>query len=229
MLTRYLIRHGLSQSNVGMPTLHPEIVELTRLGYEQAECIARFLETQASPDLIVNSSYKRSRQTTEPTLYRFPTVRHEEWQVQEFTYISSWHNEPSTLEERRPMVEAYWDMAEPALVDGPGSESFEQFIARVNEANALLMHRRENTVAMFSHELFICAFVWLLQNKQSTRKLDQEDMRNFRRFHLSHRVSNGAIIRLELDDNHVWRVCETITSHIDELQKVPAGKVMSTI
>ncbi|HVB75881.1 MAG TPA: hypothetical protein VNE38_20210, partial [Ktedonobacteraceae bacterium] len=53
---------------------------------------------------------------------------------------------------------------------------------------------------------------------QSTRKLDQEDMRNFRRFHLSHRVSNGAIIRLELDDNHEWQIQEKITSHLSGLR-----------
>ncbi len=57
----------------------------------------------------------------------------EEWPVQEFTYLSAWCDEQTTIEERRPVVDLYWEMSEPDLVDGPACESFKEFIRRVRD------------------------------------------------------------------------------------------------
>ncbi len=109
MRTILLIRHGESESNVGSPTSFPETIPLTSLGREQAKRIAEYLKSQFSLDLIITSSYQRAKQTAELTMLSFPSVPEEEWPVKEFTYLSSVHGENSTIDERRPLVEAYWN------------------------------------------------------------------------------------------------------------------------
>src|SRR5690242_9637514 len=127
-----LIRHGESRSNAGLPTSRPEDVALTDLGIEQAKCIAEYLAYEVPPDLIVTSCYKRTKQTAVPTKLRFLSVREEEWPVHEFTYLSREEMRAlSTRWQRRPLVNVYWELCDPELVDGPGSESFEKFIERV--------------------------------------------------------------------------------------------------
>jgi broad specificity phosphatase PhoE len=81
------------------------------------------------PDLLVISSFRRSRETAEPTINALgdePTV--EEWPVHEFTYVASWRNEYTTVEKRKLIVDLFWDIADPIRSDGPGAESFQEFI-----------------------------------------------------------------------------------------------------
>jgi len=199
MPTIFLIRHGESQSNVGLPTLSPEIVELTDKGWKQAKAIAQFLqEAQLIPDLIVTSSYLRTKQTAAPTTLAFSSIPEEQWSVQEFTYLSMWHEENSTTEDRRETVKAYWDLSDPSYVDNPkpGSpipESFKQFIARVREVRERLEKTELETIAVFSHEQFISALSWLSQ--QDLVDLSQVAMRDFRAFLKANPVPNGAIIQ----------------------------------
>lgn len=197
MSTILLIRHGESRSNAGLPTLRPEDVALTDLGIEQAKCIAEYLAYQAPPNLIVTSSYKRTKQTAVPTMLRFLSVREEEWPVHEFTYLSREEIRAfSTRWQRRPLVDVYWELCDPELVDGPGSESFEQFIKRVQG----VMERfekldKDQTIAVFSHEQFICAVYWLLECQPEC--LSSETMRDFKDFLSEHSIPNGGFLRLQ--------------------------------
>ena len=102
----FLIRHGESQSNAGLATTEPKAVELTSLGHQQATQIAAFLKEYTSLNLIVTSAYLRTKQTATPTKEIFHKSA-EEWEVQEFTYLSSMHQEQSTTEDRKPLVELY--------------------------------------------------------------------------------------------------------------------------
>ena len=63
----FLIRHGESQSNAGLPTTSPNNVALTPQGRQQARHVADFLKFYPSLDLIVTSPYLRAKQTAEPT------------------------------------------------------------------------------------------------------------------------------------------------------------------
>jgi probable phosphoglycerate mutase len=68
----WLIRHGQSESNAGLPTNGPAVTPLTAIGREQAERVAgAFTEP---PALIVASPFIRARQTAEPTRRCFPAV-----------------------------------------------------------------------------------------------------------------------------------------------------------
>src|SRR5690349_13378284 len=94
----WLVRHGESESNAGLPTICPEKVALTDSGIGQAECVAHFLAYEGPPDLIVASSYQRTRQTSVPTKLRFPLADEQVWLVHEFTYLSEEEfREPSSV------------------------------------------------------------------------------------------------------------------------------------
>ena len=192
-----LIRHGESESNIGLPSLSPELVPLTPNGRFQAKCIAQRLEAQR-PDLIVISSFLRSKETAEPAqkLLNVPIVV--DLLVHEFTYLASWRNEYSTTEDRKPIVETYWEIAEPHLLDGPGAESFQQFIKRVWDVKEQLRASQYQRIAVFTHEQFILAFRWLLEQERDSSYVDQDDMRDFRRYLLENPVPNGKMIPIEL-------------------------------
>src|SRR5690348_14946487 len=104
----FLIRHGESEANAGLATTHPKDVKLTSRGHEQARQIATFLGEYTSLNLIVTSSYLRTKQTAEPTKKKFLFETAEEWEVQEFTYLAPRYLGHSTINERRPLVDAYW-------------------------------------------------------------------------------------------------------------------------
>jgi probable phosphoglycerate mutase len=103
----FLIRHGESESNAGLPSADPGSAPLTADGHRQAGQIARVLAD--APALIVTSPYLRARQTAQPTISRFPAAACQEWPVQEFTYLGDLHGQQrtSTAGERQPYTQAY--------------------------------------------------------------------------------------------------------------------------
>jgi probable phosphoglycerate mutase len=197
MPTVLLVRHGESKSNAGLPTSSPKLVELTGKGFIQAEDIARILKAQPAPNLIVTSSYLRTKQTAKPTKLAFPSLPEEEWPVHEFTYLSpSYWNEDTTCKERQPLVDAYWETCNPSYVDGPGAESFAQFIERVREVKLRLKSSKLDKIVVFSHEQFISALLWL--SKQDPGKMSPETMQDFRAFLKAHPIANGDLRRLRI-------------------------------
>ncbi len=214
MPTILLIRHGESLSNAGLPTSSPKFVELTERGVEQAENVAEFLKSQFSPELIVTSSYERTKQTALPTKSIFRHIPEEEWPVHEFTYLSSWHKESSTVEDRREYVEGYWELSNPVYSDGPESETFEQFIKRAQKVMIRLKNTTRDTVTIFSHQQFICALLWLSQQDQLD--LCSDTMKNFKDFLASNSVPNGAIVQVKFRDSRDRWQSELITSHLND-------------
>ena len=231
-----LIRHGESHSNAGLPTAHPKTVRLTKEGREQVENIPYVLQTtNLLPELIVISSYARSRQTARSTRKKFPFVPVEEWLVHEFTYLASWHTRHSTVHQRREWVEKYWEAADPTAVDKKEtaaekdeekeeSESFEQFIERVRDVIARLRQMEKDTIVVFSHEQFICALLWLLQRDQPEGKIDTAAMRDFRAFHQSHGIPNGAIVQLDMREGSAYGTFELITFHLEKMASIPTDR-----
>ena len=66
----WLIRHGQSESNAGLPSADWQGIPLTELGHQQAERIAEVFADP--PQLIVSSPYLRAQQTAQPTIARYP-------------------------------------------------------------------------------------------------------------------------------------------------------------
>lgn len=221
MTTVFLIRHGESQSNAGLPTIGPENVALTLQGYKQARQIASFLISYASLDLIVTSPYRRTKQTAEPTLLSpsFRSVPTEEWAVQEFTYLSSMHQEQSTAKERKPLVEAYWEQCQPSFMDGPGSESFAQFIGRVQSFISRLQDTMYDSIAVFGHEQFFNAVLWLIECRSVETSV--QAMQEYRNFLNRYSLANGTIVQMKVRHNNTPWSFERITVHLLRPEAVP--------
>jgi probable phosphoglycerate mutase len=107
-----------------------------------------------------------------------------EWSVQEFTYLSPASYRATTSNDRLPLVEAYWRNAVAEQVDRPGAESFLQFLERVQSALTQL-GRREQTILVVSHEMFIKAAIWL-QTRRDASRVPQ----SFRAFAVSFAIPN---------------------------------------
>ncbi|WP_433324353.1 histidine phosphatase family protein [Spirillospora sp. CA-294931] len=189
----WLIRHGESESNAGLPTNGPGVSPLTPLGRAQAEQVAAaFTEP---PSLIVSSTFVRARETAAPTRARFPEVPYEEWPVQEFTYLGELHGPRTTADERRPMAEAYWERADPTATYGGNGESFAALLTRAGAFLERLAARpEERLVAVFTHGLFIRALLWSFATGITTP--DEAAMRSYHRFLQVCVTPNGSILEL---------------------------------
>jgi probable phosphoglycerate mutase len=213
MPTVLFIRHAESEANAGKPTAYPATIQITPKGFKQANAIASFFTKK--PGLIITSSYKRTYETAQPTFARFPEACHEEWPVEEFTYLTPLDT-LTTFIERKPMVEAFWQKDDPSYADSDEVESFTTFIDRVQKVLQRLRQTREDTIAVFSHEQFMCAILWLfLKNKlEPDSPLCSDSKKQFRDFLALCRFPNGAILPVQLQDGNETWVRNVITSHL---------------
>jgi probable phosphoglycerate mutase len=209
--TVWLIRHAESAANAGLVTSRPDTIPLTRKGVRQSLRLADSFTRP--PTLIVTSPYARTEQSARPTVRRFPAARREQWQVQEFTYLSPARYRDTTIVDRRPFVEAYWSRCDPHYVDGEGAESFADFIRRVEQAIEGLWSCQAEFVAIFSHGLFLRAMIWLM--RAGERPANAVTMSSFRRFMVATTMPNTAITKVDLPANlQEARISNTITAHL---------------
>lgn len=200
MLSVWLIRHGESEANAGLPTQHPAKTPLTAKGQRQAQQVAAILHQP--PDWIIASPYWRAQQTAQPLRDRFAEVPYTEWPVQEFTYLSTVHYQNTTIEQRRPLSDAYWLRNDPFYVDGEGAESFEDLLLRVETTYAQLYKLNADRVVIFSHGRFIRAMLWAALT--GTTIVDAKRMLQFQSFIGSFSVPNGSILKLQIQANDIW-------------------------
>ena len=218
MQTIWFIRHAESESNAGQSTSDPAMIGLTETGHEQAKQIAQAFDKP--PSLIVTSCYIRTKLTALPTRERFSGVNIEEWQVHEFTYLSSRKHRNTTFQQRRPQVRAYWDRCDPHYVDDredPDTESFAKFMQRVHSVLELLREREEDFIAVFSHEQFIWAVFWLLLFRPT--EMSSRTMKQFKYLLTTYPIPNGAILQVQFEDKEETWVRGIITSHLAEAIK----------
>lgn len=149
----FLIRHGESEANGGLPTPSPSAIRLTEKGKGQAASLTERLDIV--PALIIVSSYLRTQQTAEPFIQKNSGTPVEVWPVHELTYLDIGRHANTTEAERRPFVEAYWNRNDPHGYEGGGAESFAEFILRVDTLIARLRGQESGRVIVFTHGYFI--------------------------------------------------------------------------
>ena len=207
----WLIRHAESIGNAGLATTQPDTIPLTGKGIEQALYLADSF-TQA-PALIVTSPYIRTQQSAKPTIRRFPAARQEQWEVQEFTYLSPARYRDTTAADRRPFVDAYWSRCDPHHIDGEGAESFADFIRRVQQAIDGLWSCQSEFVAVFGHGLFFRAMIWRMLF--GAQPVNATTMLYFRRLLVATAMPNTAITKVDLLANvQEARISDIITAHL---------------
>jgi broad specificity phosphatase PhoE len=208
----WLIRHGESEANAGLPTAEPENIKLTQKGHQQAQQVALFFNEQ--PSLIVTSPFYRTKQTAQPTIERFSSIPQAEWQIQEFNYLATARRKNTTLAQRIPMAEEYWLRCDPFYVDGAGAESFAQMMNRVHSLQKQIKQLKDEFVVVFSHGMFMRIFLWsLLTNSVED---SAQNMRQCRILLDILEIPNGAILPLQIQKSEIW-IGKLITSHLASL------------
>lgn len=206
----WLIRHGESESNAGLASPRVGAAGLTELGHLQAACLARAFP--GPPALVVVSSFRRSRETAEPLLARFPSVPVEEWPIEEFTYLDPARYLNTSSLDRHPFVEEYWRRCDPLHRDGGVAESFAELLGRIR----VLLARLESCpgpTALFGHGTFMKALVWLLLSGPADLATP-EAMARFRGFRESLAVPNTSILKLGRAGSGEIRLSNFVVSHL---------------
>lgn len=212
MTTVWLIRHGESEANSGLPTDEQVNIKLTEKGHQQARQIAVSFSQQ--PSLLVTSPFLRTKQTAQPTIERFSSTPHTEWQVHEFNYLATARRKNTTLAQRIPMAEEYWQRCDPFYIDGDGAESFAEMVSRVNDLKKRIQNLDEEFVAVFTHGMFMRAFLWSLLFNNI--EISVEGMQQFRVLLDLFKIPNGAILKLLTRNQEIW-VSSIQTSHLVDL------------
>jgi broad specificity phosphatase PhoE len=209
----FIIRHAESASNAGGRTGDPATIPITETGMRQAERAANLISVR--PAVIVVSRYSRTVQTAAPLLKRFPGVPVECWPVEEFTYLNISACVGTTYAERGRLRDAYWSRCDPLWADGPGCESFTDFIARVRGfEQALSIREADDIVVVFTHSLIMQALLWLQQN--SSGKTDHASMQDFDGFKRSISVPNCGVLRAATNGRgRISISANVVTAHLD--------------
>jgi broad specificity phosphatase PhoE len=188
----WLVRHGQSTSNAGLPAVGHGEVPLTALGIEQAREVARRVERQ--PDLLIVSPFLRAEATAEPIRARWPATPCETWPIQELTYLSPARCRGTTADTRRPWIEDYWRRCDPDYRDGPDAESFRTFTDRLAGFHRRLLALDGGFVIAVGHGQFFRAYEMVLNDGVPGTA---DGMRTYRSAETARPMANGEIIELD--------------------------------
>lgn len=188
----WLVRHGQSASNAGLPAVGHGEVPLTALGQDQAREVARRVDRQ--PDRLIVSPFLRTQETAAPIRERWPRTPCEVWPIQELTYLSPARCKGTTADVRRPWIEAYWRGCDPDYVDGPDAESFRAFMARLADFDSRLSALGGDFAIAVGHGQFFRAY---LLGRDRGFAVAAEWMRDYRAAETSQPMANGEIIELK--------------------------------
>lgn len=193
----WLIRHAESLANIGEATTTPRELPLSDEGLRQADRLAESITVR--PDLIFVSPYCRAQQTAEPLILRFPDVPVETKLIQEYTYLSISRCRGTNAEQRRPWVKEYWERSDPDHCDGDQSESFREFMNRVQNFAYEIRSAEFELAFAYTHEQVIKALIW--SEVGFAPGIDKNSMMSFGSYMNSFKIPNTAVLRTRIGDD----------------------------
>lgn len=154
------IRHGESESNIGLPTDVPNDIKLTEKGYAQAKNLAASIPHS---NLIIHSVFVRAADTAKPLIEKFPnTPVFASNNIHEINYLCPIKNKGTTFEQRRAFREKYISDFDIHRKDGDLAESFYEFMFRVDcgifEILRLARETQKELTQDFQSHIFSHAF-----------------------------------------------------------------------
>lgn len=188
----WLIRHAESTANCGSYGNQPEDISLTATGQQQAQELSKLISKE--PELIIVSPFKRTLETAQPLIKRWPNASLVVWAIQELVYLSPARFVAATPEEQRKMIANYWQRLDPFFCDGQGAESFANFIDRLIDFQLRLATNRHFALVI-GHGQFFKAYLLGLQRPWAATKEWMEYFRNEETFKP---LLNCEIIKLKV-------------------------------
>lgn len=183
----YLIRHAESVGNVDGQTESHASIALTELGHLQAQ---QLLAQLPKADHVIISPFLRTLQTAQPLLDR-DQLSAEILPIEEFSYLSDVKCKGTTLSQRKPWVDAYWQLADVDYVDASDAESFRDLYQRVKALFTFLDREQQRyldqNLMVFSHGQFLQLFKMLMTEPQA---VSAELMQAFRHNMLHQPIKN---------------------------------------
>lgn len=189
----WLIRHAESMANCGILSNEPEKIRLSAKGQQQALQLAQSIKK--APQLIVVSPFLRTLETAQPLLDRWPNVPLQTWPIQELVYLSPNRYAAATPSEQHLMKETYWQHLDPFFYDGQDTETFANFVERINNFH-LRLAVCDGFTLIIGHGQFFKAYLLALQQPYTATK---EWMEYFHNEEISQPLRNCEIIKLELE------------------------------
>ena len=206
MKTLYFIRHGQSFANTGAKSMPDRDIPLTELGQQQARELAK--KWQTAPNKIYCSQMLRSQQTAQAFCDKFRLNANADTKTgadagYESGYeVLPWLNEFGCLgyatiegmmgKERAVLAKQYWQTADLEHRDTHDSDSFADFLARVDNLISQLDDFEDNSL-FCGHGIWIGLLAWRLMG---CHVKDNADMQRFRQFQTAMPMANTVVYRL---------------------------------
>jgi len=185
----YLIRHAESLSNIGKKCTDAYSSELSELGKKQAMAIPSFFSEPIK--CVMCSKMERAKLTAEETIKQFPLAITKSLEIQEFVYLSKENYFNTTTNERKIIKNDYWQINNPHYKMSEDSESFCDFLLRVENFIKEIAGTNIFPIAVFTHKYFIKGIMWYNFSRTKTNYFNPLE---FKRFCDSIQIENAEII-----------------------------------
>jgi len=185
----FLIRHAESLSNIGEKCMDAYSSGLSESGKKQALKIPSFFSEPIK--CIMYSKMIRAKLTAEETIKQFPSAVVKLSEIQEFIYLSKDDYNDTTFNERRIIKKDYWQNSDPHYKMSEDSESFCDFLLRVESFIKEIASVNTFPIAVFTHEYFIKGVIW---HNLSRKEKNYFNPMEFKKFCDSFPIENTEII-----------------------------------
>lgn len=197
MKTLYFIRHGQSLANTGAKSLPDFEIPLTELGQTQAKTLlANWQNMDLNPTHIYHSQMLRAKQTAQVFADNFNLPLQELDLLNEFRCLSFATVADMVGEQRAEVAKNFWQTADISHRDGEDSDSFEQFLARVNGIIQQADDFDDNSL-FFCHGIWIGLLAWRLLGCEVK---NNADMQRFRQFQTALPMDNTVVYQLKIEN-----------------------------
>lgn len=208
----YLIRHAQSEANAGLLVRPNADINITELGNTQARELADWLHTHISEpiDDIFVSQFVRTQQTAQPFLDKHTRTHTLIDELHEFDYLDFDHIKDLAFVDIKNMADEFWTKS-PDHQDSERTDSFANFVKRVQTVRAFFDGLPDGTYVVFTHGMWIGMLIWQLLLGDSPRVMN---MQQFRAFELTIRPKNCEVFLLT--DNQTITKVRTRNDGVDD-------------
>lgn len=191
----YLIRHAQSESNARLSIRPNPAIRLTDAGVAQANELCDWLLANITEpiDGVFRSHYLRTAQTAEPYLAATSQTAGVIEELHEFDYLDFERIKNLQFDELIEIAEEFWRISDVNYKDGLATDSFANFVNRVQQVRQMFRELPNGNYIVFTHGMWIGMLLWQILHADGERVMD---MNAFREYELAIRPKNCEVYLL---------------------------------